>query len=41
MHAVMPNSVLRFVDNVGHCPHLSNPGAISAAMKDFLSANAV
>jgi sigma-B regulation protein RsbQ len=41
MHAVLPNSVLRFVDNVGHCPHLSNPSAISAAMKDFLSANVV
>jgi sigma-B regulation protein RsbQ len=40
MHAVMPNSVLRVIDNVGHCPHLSNPSAISSAMNEFLSSNA-
>ena len=37
MHRVMPNSVLRIIDNVGHCPHLSSPGAIIAALNDFLT----
>ncbi|HEY0715511.1 MAG TPA: alpha/beta hydrolase, partial [Polyangia bacterium] len=32
----IPNSVLRVIDNVGHCPHLSSPGACSDAMNDFL-----
>jgi sigma-B regulation protein RsbQ len=41
MHSVMPSSVLRVIDNVGHCPHLSNPTAIVAAMTDFLAADAV
>jgi sigma-B regulation protein RsbQ len=37
MHRVMPKSVLRIIDNVGHCPHLSSPGAIIAALTDFLT----
>lgn len=36
LHANLPNSVLRVVDNIGHCPHLSSPGAIGDAMDDFL-----
>jgi sigma-B regulation protein RsbQ len=36
MHANMPNSTLRVVDNIGHCPHLSAPEAIGQAMRDFL-----
>jgi sigma-B regulation protein RsbQ len=36
MHRVLPNSVLRVVDNVGHCPHLSSPDAIIAAISEFL-----
>ena len=37
LHAVMPNSIYRLVDNVGHCPHMSAPGACSDAMDSFLS----
>jgi sigma-B regulation protein RsbQ len=40
MHSVMPGSVLRVIDNIGHCPHLSNPAAIIAAMNDFLASDA-
>jgi sigma-B regulation protein RsbQ len=36
LHAVMPNSQLTLVDNVGHCPHMSAPSACSAAMDTFL-----
>jgi sigma-B regulation protein RsbQ len=36
VHAVTPNSTLRIVDNIGHCPHLSSPDAIIQAMNDFL-----
>jgi sigma-B regulation protein RsbQ len=36
VHAQLPNSVLRLIDNIGHCPHLSAPEAIAAAMHDFL-----
>ncbi|WP_455922899.1 alpha/beta fold hydrolase [Pseudomonas putida] len=38
LHAVMPNSTLCLVENVGHCPHMSVPTACSAAMDDFLKA---
>ncbi|MDM0037647.1 alpha/beta hydrolase [Variovorax sp. J22G21] len=37
MHRVMPNSMLRIIENVGHCPHLSRPGASSDAIDAFLS----
>lgn len=36
MRRMMPASVLHVIDNVGHCPHLSSPGASSAAMNAFL-----
>jgi sigma-B regulation protein RsbQ len=36
LHAVLPDSTLVLVDNVGHCPHMSAPGACSAAMDSFL-----
>jgi sigma-B regulation protein RsbQ len=36
MQAVLPNSTLRVVENVGHCPHMSSPRAIVDAMNDFL-----
>ncbi|MHC8315156.1 alpha/beta fold hydrolase [Pseudomonas sp. LB3P31] len=36
LQAVMPNSTLCLVDNVGHCPHMSAPGACSSAMDNFL-----
>ena len=38
LHRVLPVSTLALIDNVGHCPHLSAPGASSAAMKNFLAA---
>lgn len=36
LHAVLPNSTLCLVNNVGHCPHMSAPLACSEAMKRFL-----
>ncbi|WP_345816378.1 alpha/beta hydrolase [Paraburkholderia sp. PREW-6R] len=36
MHRVMPGSTLHLIDNVGHCPHLSAPGASASAMSAFL-----
>jgi sigma-B regulation protein RsbQ len=32
----LPNATLRVVDNIGHCPHLSAPGAIIESMREFL-----
>ena len=37
LHAVLPNSTLCLVANVGHCPHMSAPSACSEAMANFLS----
>lgn len=37
MANVLPNSTLLFIDNVGHCPHLSAPAASIAAMEGFLA----
>jgi sigma-B regulation protein RsbQ len=37
LHAAMPNSTLSLVTNVGHCPHMSAPGACSEAMDSFLA----
>jgi sigma-B regulation protein RsbQ len=34
----IPNCTLRIIDNVGHCPHLSAPGASVAAMEQFIAA---
>lgn len=36
LHAALPNSTLKLVDNVGHCPHLSAPAACSDAIDAFL-----
>jgi sigma-B regulation protein RsbQ len=38
MHRVLPDSTLAIIDNVGHCPHLSAPGASADAMDAFLAA---
>jgi sigma-B regulation protein RsbQ len=32
----LPGSTLRTIDNVGHCPHLSAPGASVRAIEEFL-----
>ncbi len=37
LHRQIPRSMLRVIDNVGHCPHLSTPSACSAAMDEFLA----
>lgn len=37
LHAKLLNSQLRVIKNIGHCPHLSAPGAIIGAMREFLS----
>lgn len=36
MHHTLPRSTLRIIDNVGHCPHLSQPGACISAIEEFL-----
>ena len=36
LHATLPDSELRIVDNIGHCPHLSAPIPIRDAMNAFL-----
>lgn len=38
MSRQLPRSTLRVIDNIGHCPHLSSPGACASAMDDFLAA---
>jgi len=37
LHRTLPNSTLRVVENVGHCPHLSVPGESAKAMNEFLA----
>ena len=37
MQRMMPRSMMRVVENVGHCPHLSAPSASSAAIDEFLA----
>jgi len=37
LHRVIPNSTLRIIENVGHCPHLSEPAACIEAIDAFLS----
>lgn len=39
MQAVLPRATLRIVENVGHCPHLSQPCACAQAIDEFLRAN--
>ena len=36
LHRHIPNSTLKVIDNIGHCPHLSAPEQIIDAMRDFL-----
>lgn len=36
MHRTLPRSTLNIIDNVGHCPHLSNPGVTVSAIEKFL-----
>ena len=36
MHKTLPRSTLHIIDNVGHCPHLSEPDASVAAINAFL-----
>jgi sigma-B regulation protein RsbQ len=36
MQKTLPRGTLRVIDNVGHCPHLSAPGACVDAIDDFL-----
>ena len=36
LQRTLPNATLAVIDNVGHCPHLSAPGASAAAIDDFL-----
>jgi sigma-B regulation protein RsbQ len=37
LHAVLPNSTLYLVSNVGHCPHMSAPTACSEAIDSFVA----
>jgi sigma-B regulation protein RsbQ len=37
LHKNLPNSMLRVLHNVGHCPQLSAPSASSEAMDEFLA----
>jgi sigma-B regulation protein RsbQ len=36
LQARLPNATLALIDNIGHCPHLSAPEAITAAINSFL-----
>jgi len=38
MHRVLPDSTLAVINNFGHCPHLSAPGASNDAIDTFLAA---
>jgi sigma-B regulation protein RsbQ len=38
MARTLPHGTLRVIDNVGHCPHLSSPGACASAMDEFFAA---
>ncbi|MDB5779198.1 MAG: alpha/beta hydrolase fold protein [Polaromonas sp.] len=37
MRETLPHGTLKVVENTGHCPHLSAPGAITEAINDFLT----
>lgn len=37
LHENLPHSTLAMVSNVGHCPHMSAPTAVSAAIDAFLA----
>ena len=36
VHRTLPRSTLRIIDNIGHCPNLSQPGACISAIEEFL-----
>jgi sigma-B regulation protein RsbQ len=36
MQRVLPRGTLRVIQNIGHCPHLSSPGACVDAIDEFL-----
>jgi sigma-B regulation protein RsbQ len=36
LERTLPRATLRLIDNVGHCPHLSEPDASTRAMNEFL-----
>lgn len=36
LRANLRSSMLRVIDNIGHCPHLSAPKAVAAAMVEFI-----
>lgn len=38
VHEAMPRSRLRVLEASGHCPHLSAPGEVVAAIREFLAA---
>ncbi len=37
LHRQLPNSMLRIIDNIGHCPHMSAPTESSQAIDQFLA----
>ena len=37
LHDMLPRNMLRVVENVGHCPHLSAPSASADAIDEFLA----
>ena len=36
VHRTLARSTLRIIDNIGHCPHLSQPSASTSAIEEFL-----
>lgn len=36
LHQAIPDSTLRVIENIGHCPHMSSPAACIAAIDDFI-----
>jgi sigma-B regulation protein RsbQ len=41
LHRVLSGSMLRVVQNLGHCPHMSAPSACTSAMDEFLASRGV
>ncbi|MCR5868159.1 alpha/beta fold hydrolase [Aquincola sp. J276] len=37
MHQVLPRSTLTIIDNIGHCPHMSEPAASTQAINRFIA----
>lgn len=38
LHKALPQSTLRLIDNIGHCPHMSAPSDCTLAMEQFFAA---